>query len=305
MKSRVTTVGKESGCSQPKDDDTSDQDCGFNNLFHVLFSTDSQQKVGLFALINSIVKNTNSPEKFFFHILVDDNASSYENIIENNFEVNFQYEVVSFKETKNYNKNLTFLNKNMRVYGPGSGARRTDNLMNFARFYLPEIFSDIRFGLYLDVDMIVQSDLAQLFDVELMSMVVASSLNRSLSDYNSILEISGRGFNAGLLLINFKRWREKNVTAEIKELMIRHKEIKLFRGGTQPLLNIVLHKKCLNLNDLWLDQLWHVTGLGRWKSKDPDKLKNGRVLHWNGQYKPWLEDGMNKEYWEKYRLVLD
>ena len=122
-----------------------------DGIYHVFLCCDSRQKQGLFALINSIVVNSRSPEKFFFHILVDKAPDLYTIFLKKQFEGLLKYEVLSFESTGNYQRNYDFLTTNIRVEHP----KRVKSVMNFARFYLPEIFPHVDFGLYLDVDMIV------------------------------------------------------------------------------------------------------------------------------------------------------
>ena len=49
----------------------------------------------------------------------------------------------------------------MAKYSPKD---RLKNPMNFARFCHPEIFNDVNYGTYLDIDMIVQKPIPMLID---------------------------------------------------------------------------------------------------------------------------------------------
>jgi len=279
--------------------DLTDNHENSSEIFHVLFSTDFQHREGLFALINSILENTHSPGNFYFHILVDDNSDYYEHVLKCRFNGPFRYEVVSFKDTRQYERNIDFLIDYIYVKGGARETGRIDNLMNFARFYLPEIFPDVDVGLYLDVDMIVQTDLMRLLSVNLFSNIVASPLNRTFWNYHSSLEMTGKGFNTGFLLTDFHRWRENNVSQAIENVMNMHRSRNLFGGGTQPVLNVVFYNQCTHLQCLW-----NVGGLGCRKHLDTEHLEQAWILHWSGGCKPWLENGLYKEFWEKYRIAL-
>ena len=149
------------------------------STLHILFSVDFAQHEGLFALVNSILKNSSSPERLFFHVLVDKNVEFYETVFNTRFDHSLRYEVVSFEDTVNYQKNVEFLSRYVKVRGSTNTVDRIRNVMNFARFYLPEIFVDIDVGLFLDVDMIVQSDLLRLSTINMSNTIVASPLNRT------------------------------------------------------------------------------------------------------------------------------
>ena len=177
-----------------------------DDFYHIVCSTDSRQREGLFALINSIVKNTSTPEQYFIHILVDDHATYYTNILNDNFQNKLHYEVVSLYNSKLLSRHAEFLT---HVIENRRSTRVGTSIMNFARFYLPEIFPDIKLALYLDVDMIVKTDLAPLFKTKFTSKIIASPLNRDLiNNYDQGLKLTKKGFNAGLLLIVFKGRRQ-------------------------------------------------------------------------------------------------
>ena len=171
--------------------------------------------------------------------------------------------------------------------------------MNYTRFYLPEIFPEVKTGLYLDTDMVVQTDLTALLHAGLTSHIVAAPLNRRFEGYHKDLELSGGGFNAGFLLINFEHWRANNVTQALEYVMKRHKKRTLFNGGTQPILNLVFYQQCFHMYNFW-----NRTGLGWKEDMSPVRLKEKWILHWTGKRKPWLENGLYKEFWEKYRIPL-
>ena len=266
--------------------------------YHVCLTTNLAHSDGMFALVNSILVNTKTPEKFFFHILVDGNNRYFENILAA-MGIESQYEVVSFTDNARYREYTEFLKANIRVNQGTRQRGRIKNMMNFSRFYLPDIFSNVDVSLYLDVDMIVQVDLAPIFDIDLSSAIIAAPLSRPLERYSKYLNLTNLGFNAGVLLMNFALWREKNVIGAIKKVMVLHKQRRLFPDGTQPILNTVFYQQCVDL-----DARWNVTGLGNITDLDPQLLDSAWILHWTGRQKPWLEDGLYKQYWDRYRIPV-
>lgn len=270
---------------------------GTGGGFHVLFSVDRRQSDGLFALINSIVTNSERPEQFVFHVLVDDEPDLYLDVLATEIPQRLRYEVVSFPETPLYRDYRAFVDSHIRVEGNAAGCTRLSNIMNFARLYLADLFPAIDVGLYLDVDMIVQSDLAEVFRTDVSSSILAAVLDQPFHYYHTGLDLQGRGFNAGTLLINFRQWRQRCVRQAVESLMAGHRRRRLFRGGTEPLLNVVLNGYCAGL-----DASWNVTGLGFREGMDPRVLAKARILHWNGGRKPWHADGLYREFWEPYRV---
>lgn len=51
-----------------------------------------------------------------------------------------------------------------------------------------------------------------------------------------------------------------------------------------------------------LDRGWHVLGLGYDPALNQTEIDNAAVIHYNGNYKPWLELAISKykSYWSKY-----
>lgn len=51
-----------------------------------------------------------------------------------------------------------------------------------------------------------------------------------------------------------------------------------------------------------LDRSWHVLGLGYDPALNQTELENAGVVHYNGNYKPWLDLAIAKykPYWARY-----
>lgn len=51
-----------------------------------------------------------------------------------------------------------------------------------------------------------------------------------------------------------------------------------------------------------LDRSWHVLGLGYDPALNKTAIENGAVVHYNGNYKPWLDLAIAKykSYWSRY-----
>jgi len=283
---------------KPGDEGTAGQQI---DTLSILCCSDHNNRHGLFALVNSIVRNSSNSSALRLHVLVDKNPDYYRDILQTYFGTHSDYriafEVVSLSDNPDFADNVDFLENNMRSIGGPKVVRRLDNLMNYARIYLPEIFPQVDIGLYLDVDMIVRTDINILFDYDFLPMVAASPLIRPLEGYHPNLKMRGYGFNSGFLLADFRLWRKYRVTEAIEQVMRTHKTTELFKGGTQPLLNIVLYRLCRHINTSW-----NATALG-WKGDlTEEELENAKVLHWTGAKKPWLDDGMYKELWQKYQI---
>jgi lipopolysaccharide biosynthesis glycosyltransferase len=187
--------------------------------------------------------------------------------------------------------------------------------LNFARFYLSRLLPSLDRVIYLDADVIVQADLAELWRVPLPPGIATAAVPRSEVHFRykryarccaSIyakryagkrLDESAPTFNAGVLLMDLRIWERLNLTADIEWWMAQHKaaEKGLWQLGSQPVLHLILHGRWAKL-----PEMWNVDGLGRLKTTNERANRNARLLHWTGRHKPWLDHGYHTEYFLSY-----
>ncbi len=260
---------------------------------NICFSTDINESKYLHVVINSILKNTKSPENIFFFILVDNDESIQiinQNITNKN---NVNLKILHYNDKK-------FILENMKVLCNYS-SQHISNVMNFARFFLPFMFNIDEF-LYLDVDIIVKKDIFDLKrETDLIKFPLWAVHNVTMIFSDEIKEkysiIKNKYFNAGVMYIDSKYWRENNITEKCKNIMIEHKnsEEGMFKLGTQPILNIIFN----NISGS-LDEKWNLNELGFNPSISREKLDDTYILHWAGKQKPWKKDGLYKNEWYEY-----
>ena len=127
----------------------------------------------------------------------------------------------------------------------------------FIPYFIPEGIEKV---LYLDVDMIAQSDISQLFDYDLTNYVIGAVLDPGIITFDNtwggILNYKELGilgntsyFNTGLLLININKWKEQNITDKIINCINSNK--KFANYPDQYGLNVVLANQWLELDPLW------------------------------------------------------
>lgn len=90
----------------------------------------------------------------------------------------------------------------------------------YFRFFIAEILKDINKVLYLDIDIVVLSSLAELYSVDVEEHYFAAGIQ-----YHTLwgtakeimrLNIFGKKyFNSGVLLINLQRWRDENLALKL------------------------------------------------------------------------------------------
>ena len=167
----------------------------------------------------------------------------------------------------------------------------------YARLFLPEILpAEITKVIYLDCDLLVLDTLTPLWDMPLESChelaVVEDSCSANPSHYERLQLPDGhRYFNAGVLLINLFRWRERGFTRLALELLGTTPLPLLY--ADQDVLNILCTGRTYylpfryNLQEPMLRR--HLPEMSDDARKDVVKeLSSPVVVHFTYTLKPWL-----------------
>jgi lipopolysaccharide biosynthesis glycosyltransferase len=128
----------------------------------------------------------------------------------------------------------------------------------YSRFFIQEIFQNYDRVLYLDADLVANTDVAELFNMDLAGKLAAVSGDYAALCVNSkrekytrkMLKISDptNYFNSGVMLFNTKLMREQNIQSL---LFKRLQEMKTPKHQDQDVLNSVLEHKTLRLSERW------------------------------------------------------
>ncbi len=162
----------------------------------------------------------------------------------------------------------------------------------YARYFIPQFVAEGRV-LYLDSDLVVNRDLQPLFDISLEGKLVAA-----------VGDAGGYGFNAGVLLIDNRAWKERELQESfIKETdrimgLVQSGQMEDFNGD-QTVLNHVLAQDWLPLDKIYNLQVGHdlVAFYSGWNGHfelDQEPL----IIHYTTFRKPW-----NSEVSYRYRQL--
>ena len=161
------------------------------------------------------------------------------------------------------------------------------SVMAYARLALPALVDEERI-LYIDSDLIVQGNLAELWEMDLGDAVMAAAIDVTAKDLGNAklptrelgLPESAPCLNSGLLVMNVKRWRDSNVTANALAYLRQWPDHAL--NWDQSALNVVLYGRWKMLDARWNTPAW-LADCGR----EGCSLE-APVLHFVGPHKPWL-----------------
>ena len=170
------------------------------------------------------------------------------------------------------------------------------NHMTFARYFIPDFVTEDKV-LYLDSDLIVTDDLTDLFELDLGENYLAAA--RSCFG-------AGLGFNAGLLLIDNKKWKSENIRQQLIELT--EKEHENVKEGDQSILNMLFKDQYSLLEDKYNFQIGFDAGAAEKNHAfifEIPLTPLPKILHYISPDKPWKQFsvGRLRDEWWKYSLM--
>lgn len=188
----------------------------------------------------------------------------------------------------------------------GSHISQAANYRLFMAELLPERVQRV---VYLDCDLVVESSLRPLLQLDLAGNAVAAAEDM-WSGKAEVYDRLGYGmadgyFNSGVLVADLDVWRRDNLSARFIDYVHTHHNLKFF---DQDILNGVLHGCWLALDPRWNVQDGY---LRRHCRVRPEMLSVVRsqaeqpaIVHYTGHRKPWNYDSINP-YTNRYFHYLD
>ena len=166
----------------------------------------------------------------------------------------------------------------------------------YYRIFLPEMFPQYDKGVYLDSDIIVNDDIAKLFETDLKGNLVAATVDMSTQG-NELLckyfdEAVGikhnKYFNSGVLVIDFEKFREEEFCEHFLYLLNKYDFDTV--APDQDYLNAMCAGRVK-----YLDAAWNAM-----PTPDHHPMKSPKIVHYNLFFKPWHYDGTDYEelFWE-------
>ena len=216
---------------------------------NVVVTCDNHYIVLLAALIKSIETNLNKNYKVSLHIIEDRVSSGNKKKLERSINSNII--------TINWYRMKTILADKESLPIDGSSFPLNIYMRLFIPYFIPEGVDKV---LYLDVDMIAETDISLLVETNMQNHIVAAVQDPRVLQFGHhwggvpnyhVLGFKPNTpyFNTGLLLINIAAWRENNITAKVIDCINRNKKYAFYPD--QYGLNVVLANQWLSLDSRW------------------------------------------------------
>ena len=185
------------------------------------------------------------------------------------------------------------------------------SLATYYRLYLTKILpADMDKVIYLDGDILVVDKLVDLWNTSIENYAIGAvpdSYNNKIEHYNRLCYPQSKGyFNAGVLLINLKYWRDHHVVAQFLDYVKKHPE--RLKCHDQDVLNFQFQDVKLNLplrynvlNEYWFNVRYTLLS---WEY-DEEMLEAQRhpaIIHFTCIPKPWYKNCQHplKKEFDKY-----
>ena len=157
----------------------------------------------------------------------------------------------------------------------------------YYRFFIPELFPNYDRGLYLDCDIVINCDIARLYNCPMGQNLIAGIPEEVMTDidvfgrYSEIVLGIDRNdyINAGIIVMNLKKMRKIGIEKQFADLL-GTRACKVAQD--QDYLNLICHGQIFYLNKKWN------------KTPMPDSNTDiiPHIVHYKINFKPWRYDNI-------------
>ena len=274
-----------------------------DNKINIVFASDNNYAQHTAVAMASVLVNTKVPQKIQFY-LIDDEIQQ-----ENKEKIT--------KTVQNLGGNIEFIKiKNSKLedcYVSGELSRASYFRLDIANI----LDKSIEKIIYLDCDLLVYDDIEKMWRLDMGGKPVAATCDLGIMASARVrkqknkfigLPFDAPYFNAGVLIMDLKKWRDGNYAEAIIALAIQNK----YPNHDQDALNKFFMNNWQEIPLRW-DVIPPVFNLFLKIVTKPDlrqkaiKAKlNPAIFHYAGGYKPWeyeIHNGFNDKYYEYLKLT--
>jgi lipopolysaccharide biosynthesis glycosyltransferase len=254
------------------------------NTIPIFFTVDDKYVPFLAVALQSLIENSSEKNYYLIKIL-------YTSITEENQEKIKKYE----KE----NVNIEFVDLNYYINKIKNKLYTRDyySVTTYFRLFIPNLYPQYNKALYLDCDIVLLADVAELYNIDMGDNLVAAAPDDVIQKIEVFQEYVEKVvgvadyrnyFNAGVLLMNLDELRKFDFQ---EKFLYSLEKIKFAVAQDQDYLNRLCKGRVKIISNVW-DKMPI--------SNDTD-TNDLKLIHYNLAFKPWhFEDILYKEYFWKY-----
>ena len=251
-----------------------------NNEIPIFFAVDDRYVPYLATAMRSMMDNASKAYKYRVYILIDALSAQHR---------------ANLLGMQNEHFTVDFVNVGEQLNRLGTKLHMRDyyTKATYYRFFIPELFPQYDKGLYLDCDIVVLGDIAQLYHYELQDNLVGGIQEEVMSipvfgTYSEVVLGVPRDkyFNAGILLMNLAEMRRIQIDKALVRLMHPYQ---FCVAQDQDYLNVLCYEKSVQI-----PLSWNKTAF-----PDSDKGERPNLVHFKINFKPWHYKGtaFEDDFW--------
>lgn len=235
------------------------------------------------ACIASILSNNEQLDQIHFHVL------------HTNVSKKSQRKLGGLEKYKNYK--IDFYNLENIDMSQFSLTIPHITIETYYKIFIPRTLRHLDKVLYLDVDMIIDGDVLELWNTDISKHYAAVVLDPYIADtpHACALDLQGHYFNAGMMLMNLNNLRDIDLE-HLSSLALKRFE-KPFKYQEQDILNLVFKNHVV-----WMPPYFNAVMayfinqksqevLAKYQAQFLDDyvdyLNNPKIIHFTGATKPW------------------
>ena len=208
---------------------------------------------------------------------------------------------------------LRILSVDMRIF-EGMKVNQL-SLSSYCRFLIPWIVPELEKAIYLDSDIMVLGDISDLYRQNLHGKLLAACPDMGREPREKLTGVNPNYvsfgeehiyFNAGVLVIDCKKWREQNVLKELLKIEEKYRNDMIFMD--QDVLNKYFdcNYTTLSIEYNFMPHMKELCKSGKIENITPkmvDEAENHcRIIHFAGPVKPWeskwcFNNGEFEKFW--------
>lgn len=249
-----------------------------NREIPIFFTIDDAYAPCLAVALNSMIKNSSENRNYKAIVLHQGLSESNTNKLKALATKNFKIEITPMKN------NFDALDDRM------SNRLRCDyfTLTIYFRLFIASMFTQYDKGIYIDSDVVVTDDIANLYDIEIGDNFIGACNDLSISAVPELVAYTENAvgvkkheyINSGVLLMNLKKMRECDFEGHFLNLLNTYHFDSI--APDQDYINAICNGKIHYLDEGW-DAMPN-------DAKAP--LKKTNIIHYNLFSKPWCYDNI-------------
>src|SRR5574344_366442 len=257
-----------------------------NNLITIFFSCDDAYVPFLAVSLESLEQNAS--KEYLYNIkILNTNTISKEN----------QNKIISKYKHDNFEIEFVDITEKVKSIDDKLHTRDYYSKSTYYRLFIPTLYANLDKALYLDSDIVVKGNIANLFNTDIEEYYVGAINDGAIVSVKEFQHYAEKVvgvdnythyFNAGILLMNLKKMREIDFENKFIALLTN---VNFTVAQDQDYLNAICKGNVKFIDDCWNKMPFEFL------KEEPEKIN---LIHYNLSFKPWHIDGVlyGEIFWE-------